>query len=357
MRKILLLTCLFIASAIMVNAAEIGYGKTFSPQTSQLFKKKNVDPNLPQDSTNWQKYWKLTGVVGLNLTQTSFTNWAAGGQNNANGVVFANLNLAYQKGLHSWEAHLLTELGMMYTMGARPVYAEDGETILKKTNWRKSSDKIDFSTKYGFEFKKTWFVTAMASFKSQYARGFDYAKFDKGDHNKLTYVSNWLSPSYSDFSVGIDWKPKPFISLYLSPVAGRITTCTAPRLKDADDYVMPYTVNGMRQAYGIDTTTGRAFKADFGLTFKAEVNYTYKNLTVMSTLVLFTPYTNKKQPFGNFDVDWDFSISYQFLKVLNVSLMTSLKYYDQVMITDKNGNVGPRVQFKEVLGLGIGYSF
>jgi hypothetical protein len=77
----------------------------------------------------------------------------------------------------------------------------------------------------------------------------------------------------------------------------------------------------------------------------------------MSSLVLFTPYTNKKQPFGNFDVDWDFSISYQFLKVLNVSLMTSLKYYDQVMITDKKGNVGPRVQFKEVLGLGIGYSF
>jgi hypothetical protein len=120
---------------------------------------------------------------------------------------------------------------------------------------------------------------------------------------------------------------------------------------------MPYTVNAMRHSYGIDTTTGKAFKADFGLTFKAEVNYTYKNLTVMSTLVLFTPYTNKKQPFGNFDVDWDFSISYQFLKVLNVSLMTSLKYYDQVMITDKKGNVGPRVQFKEVLGVGIGYSF
>ena len=343
MKKILLFFACLMALIMMVNAAETTKSPILTSNLNQLFKKKNVDPNLPKDSTNWQKYWKLTGVVGLNLTQTSFTNWAAGGQNNANGVLFANLNIAYQKGLHSWEASLNTEIGMMYTMGARDVVDDEGN-VLRKTNWRKSSDKIDFSTKYGFEFQKTWFVTALASFKSQYARGLDYAKFDKGELEEPVYMSNWLSASYSDFSVGIDWKPKPFISLYLSPVAGRITTCIDPS-------------NLMRHSYGLDTLTGKPYKADLGLTFKAQVNYTYKNLTVMSSLVLFTPYTNKKQPFGNFDVDWDFSISYQFLKVLNVSLMTSLKYYDQVVIVDKKGNAGPRVQFKEVLGLGIGYSF
>lgn len=354
MRKILLVTCLFLVSTLMLNA-EGFVGKTFyAPEFNQLLKKKNVDPNLPKDSTDWQKYWKLTGVVGLNLTQTSFTNWAAGGQNNANGVLFANLNLAYQKGLHSWEANLISEIGMMYTMGARDVETETG-VFLGKTNWRKSSDKIDFSTKYGFEFKKTWFVTVMASFKTQFARGKEYAKFDKGDVRKPAYISNWMTPAYADFSVGIDWKPKTYLSLYLSPVAGRITACTVPEIER--ELVSDYTVNSIRHSYGIDTTTGKAFKADLGLTFKAQVNYTYKNLTIMTSLVLFTPYTSKQQKFGNFDVDWDFSISYQFLKVLNVSLMTSLKYYDQVMITDKKGNTGPRVQFKEVLGLGIGYSF
>ncbi len=310
------------------------------------------------EPTNWEKYWKLTGILGLNVTQTSFTNWAAGGQDNANGVLFANLNLAYSKGLHSWEAHLITEIGMMYTMGVREIKNENDE-IIDKTNWRKSNDKIDFSTKYGFEFQKTWFVTAMASFKSQFARGLDYAKFDKGEAERPKYISNWLTPGYADFSVGIDWKPKPFLSFYLSPVAGRITVCTAPEITSENVYVEDYTVNSIRHSYGIDTTTGKSYKADFGLTFKAQVNYTYKNLTVLSSLVLFSPYHNKNaaQPFGNFDVDWDFSISYKFLKVLNVSLMTSLKYYDQVMITDKKGNTGPRVQFKEVLGLGIGYSF
>lgn len=342
MKKVLLVTMCLILSGMMLNAAELG-NPVKAAQIEQLFKKKNVDPNMPKDSTDWDRYWKLTGVVGLNVTQTSFTNWAAGGQNNANGVLFANLNLAYQKGNHLWEAHLQTEIGMMFSMAARDIVNEEG-VVEGKTRWRKSSDKIDFSTKYGFEFKKTWFVTAMASFKSQYAKGYDYEKFDKLEAYRPSYVSNWLSPSYSDFSVGIDWKPKDFLSFYLSPVAGRITTCTVPD-------------NIMRNSYGIDTLLGKPFKADFGLTFKAQVNYTYKNLNVMSSLVLFTPYTSKAQPFGNFDVDWDFAISYQFLKVLNVSLMTSLKYYDQVKITDAKGNVGPRVQFKEVLGVGIGYSF
>jgi hypothetical protein len=81
---------------------------------------------------------------------------------------------------------------------------------------------------------------------------------------------------------------------------------------------------------------------------------------------VFTPYSAKP----HVDLDWDFSISYQFLKVLNVSLGTQLKYYDRVLfdkidpetkapILNADGTVaqGPRVQFKTILGLGIGYSF
>lgn len=341
MKKILSLLVVFMASCLIVNATETTVGINPSTDAYPLVIKSKSD-TAKKDSTNWQKYWTLTGVVGLNVTQTSFTNWAAGGTNNANGVLFANLNLAYQKGNHSWEAHLQTEIGMMFSTSGRSYVDDMGRD--KETKWRKSSDKIDFSTKYGFEFKKTWFVTISAGFKSQYARGLDYEKFDKGELEQPVYVSNWLSPSYTDLSVGIDWKPKKFLSMYLSPVAGRITTCTVPDQK-------------MRNSYGIDTTLGLAYKADLGLTFKAQINYTYKNLNIMSNLVLFTPYTNKAQPFGNFDVDWDFAISYQFLKVLNVSLMTSLKYYDQVKITDAKGKTGPRVQFKEILGVGIGYSF
>ncbi|MBO7316913.1 MAG: hypothetical protein J6U44_07120, partial [Paludibacteraceae bacterium] len=81
---------------------------------------------------------------------------------------------------------------------------------------------------------------------------------------------------------------------------------------------------------------------------------------IISTIGIFSPYKKANKTlladgrpednyrrFGNFDVDWDVAISYQFLKVLNVSFNTSLKYVNGVLIADKNGNnPTERVQFK-----------
>ena len=116
------------------------------------------------------------------------------------------------------------------------------------------------------------------------------------------------------------------------------------------------------------------FKAELGLTFKGSINYTYKDLKIITSLGLFTPYAwdktevldaenkfigyrDNNRRFGNFDVDWDAAISYQFLKCLNVTLSTSLNYYNGVKIADKDGVLAERVQFKSILGLGVGYSF
>ena len=270
-------------------------------------------------------HWKFSGITGLNVTQTQLINWAAGGNSNLTGVVFANLFLNYKKGSIAWDSNLDTEFGATYVSSSR-------------YQWKKANDKINFFTKFGWEFHKSWFLTALGSFRTQYMHDYDYSVAETDPTVKPTFTSTFLNPSYTDLSLGIDWKPNDIISLYLSPVAGRITTATDPRL---------------REKYGVDTN--KTYRAVAGLTFKAALTYTrIENLKILSTLTLFTPYTKK---FGNFNVDWDFMISYQFLKVLNVSLMTSLKYYDEVMITDRHGNTGPRVQFKEVLGLGIGYSF
>jgi len=261
--------------------------------------------------------------MGLNATATGMWNWAAGGNNNANGVLFGNVSLLYRKDKLAWETNLDTEIGAMYMAGT-------------KYTWRKSSDKINFATKLGYEFAPKWYATALGSFKSQYIKGYDYTLV--GGTETETYISNWLSPSYSDLSLGIDWKPNEIFSVYLSPVAGRISTATDSTL---------------RTKYGVDLD--KTNRSAFGLAFKGGVNYArIENFKVISTLGLFTPY-NKE--FGNFDVDWDMAVSYQFLKALNVTLSTSLKYYDNVLITDATGHDAPRVQFKTILGLGIGYSF
>lgn len=286
-----------------------------------------------QKKSAWKEYWKFSGLATFNLTETMQWNWAAGGNNNGNGILACNLKLAYKKNTISWETTFDSDYGWMWAPS----------TLFK---WRKSNDKIVFSTKFGWEFKKTWYLTIMGGFKSHYHDGYDYKIGDDKIETK-TYAYNWLSPSYTDLSVGIDWKPNDIFTVYLSPVAGRITTVT-----DTTDNCV------LREKYGVPLD--KTFKAELGASFKAGVNYSpVKGLKIISTLSLFTPYT--KENFGNIDVDWDFAISYQFWKVLNVTLSTSLKYYDAVNIewVDKVGDLhnSPRVQFREIIGLGIGYSF
>ena len=299
MRKnlLLLLVSVFFIGAPMLRAQDDEVKKA-----AQAAIDTKVKSNEIKDSV---KFWKFSGMVGLNASQTQFWNWAAGGNNNVTGVLYANLTLSYKKDKLAWDSNLDTEIGELYSADLNP-------------RWRKSNDKLNIYSKLGYE----------------------------------------ASPSYTDLSIGIDWRPNDIFNIYVSPVAGRLTFCRDSTLRDR---------------YGIPEKTREdgslyrpAAHAALGLVIKGGINYDkIKNLKIITGVTLFTPYTSKVQKFGNFDIDWDFAISYTFFKVLSVSLMTSLKYYDQVMIAkpDWDGVYGseghpcPRVQFKEMLGLGIGYSF
>ncbi len=338
-----------------------------------------------------EKAWKLSGVLGLNASATGLVNWAAGGKNNAAGQVFAKLRLLYHKDNIAWDTNLDMEYGL--------TYLQQDEDALQK-----ASDKINFATKLGWEFHPTWYLTALAGFQSQFALGHNYVT----GYNDV--ISKWLAPSYTDISVGIDWKANDIFSVYLSPVAGRITTAWISdgvndrlnkEFNDALDAGLIdvtsdwYQKNAayfeagadgyrtlLQNKYAVynyergddgnweETPVMSNVRAELGLSFKGQINYKFKDLTLLSTLGLYTPYSwrvNKDaagknyfvgyRHFGKFDVDWDVAISYQFLKCLNVTLTTSTRYYSGVMIADKNGVEAERVQFMTTLGLGVGYSF
>ena len=320
---------------------------------------------LAQESETKPSPWSCSGVVGLNASATGLVNWAAGGNNNINGVAFGKVRLLYSGDNLSWESNLNLEYGLSYI-------------DQKNDAFQKSSDVIDFNTKLGWQFHKAWYLTASAGFKSQFAFGRAYDGTEAAD----PIISKFLSPSYTDISLGIDWKPNSIFSLYLSPVAGKITTAY---VGDAVEAANPGLRQQMQEKYATwvyskeanaDGTYDKIYKnakAELGLSFKGGINYAYKDLKIITTLGLFTPYAwdktevkdangevgyrDNNRRFGNFDVDWDAAISYQFLKCLNVTLSTSLKYYNGVKIADKEGNMAERVQFKGILGLGVGYSF
>ena len=327
--------------------------------------------------------WKFDGTVGLNAAATGLVNWAAGGKNNVNGIIYAKLHLLYKKDNIAWETNFDTDYGM--------TWIDQDEDAFQK-----SSDNIKLATKFGWEFHETWYLTALASFQSQYAIGRNYTT----GYNPI--ISKWLAPSYTDISVGIDWKKSvngADFSIYLSPVAGRISTAyigNAWNAKYSAEYDAAMGTTGynlreeLQKAYGTytyDKTTGekvlRDFRAELGLSFKGAIAYTYNDFKLSTTLALFTPYqgkgfnvkdiyeaanpgetytgyyewSNNNRYFGHFDVDWDVNLSYQFLKCLQITLSTSLKYYNGTLIADKNGVEAERVQFKGVIGLGVGYSF
>lgn len=373
--------------------------------------------------------WKFDGTVGLNAAATGLVNWSAGGKNNMSGFIYAKLHLLYKKDNIAWETNLDTDYGL--------TWADEKEDALKK-----STDNIKLATKFGWEFHETWYLTVNASFQSQYAIG---RKYQTGYDPMM---SKWLAPSYTDISVGIDWKKSvngADFSIFLSPIAGRITSAyigdawnrrytyerfqglladelaagtidqatydAAIQSYDFNEQVANYadvrsdlqrtigtftyakeqaTINGV--TYKVGDPVYRNARAEFGLSFKGGIAYTYKDLKLSTTLGLFTPYqgkgfslkeawlaadntrteadwearpaaekyylySNNNRYFGHFDVDWDVNLSYQFLKCLQVTLSTSLKYYNGTLIADKDGVEAERVQFKGIIGLGIGYAF
>lgn len=343
MKKGFLLLLLFALTGSMVNA-QVDEKTAATEAVNTKVKAAEIDS---------AKHWKCTGVLGLNAAQTGLFNWAAGGNSNVTGFVFANVTLSYKKNKWTWDTNLDTELGEMYS------------SDYQSYRWRKANDKINLMTKVGFQMHPQWYLTLLGSFKSQYAPGKDYKSVDAGEADAPTLISKWLSPSYTDLALGVEYRPNDIFTIGVYPIAGRMTTCLEEDLRA--NYGLPMREDGTYKSVGMN----------MGLRINGGINYTLvKNLKIISTITLFTPYTAKLhdkengQPFGNFDVDWDVAITYNFLKVFSVSLMTSLKYYDKVMIPGKNWNglVGPngeqwagypaaRVQFKEVIGLGIGYSF
>ena len=301
-----------------------------------------------------EKAWKFDGVIGLNAAATGQVNWTAGGNNNINGLSFAKLHLLYKKDAIAWETHFDTDFGMTW------IDQEDDQL-------QKSSDNIKLVTKFGWEFHKNWYLTALASFQSQYAVGRDYRY---GEYDPV--ISKWLAPSYTDISVGIDWKKSVKgcdFSIYFSPVAGRITTAYVSdswNKKYTDEYRDAMAKAGetipedyidfrteMEIKYGTykfvqieNKEPGLEFRharAELGLSMKGGIAYKRDKLTLGTTLALFTPYqgkgydlkeafesemrkedptyvyngyymnSNLNRHFGRFDVDWDFNISYQLL--------------------------------------------
>lgn len=263
--------------------------------------------------------WVLKGVTGLNMSQTAMANWSAGGENSIAGNAYLNASLTHKKGNWLWVTNMVLDYGLSKT---------------KSQGMRKSSDKIGLSTQLGYSTDNVWFYTLMGDLNTQFAKGYDYP-------DKEHQISNFFAPAYSNIALGMEWRPKSNYSLLLSPVSTKMTFVT-------DDYLSDL------GAFGVDP--GDLFKIEGGAFVKARAELpVMENVNLITTADFFTPYS---KDFGNIDVNWDVLISMKINKVLSATINTTLKYDNDVKTFDDNGvKKGAKVQFKEVLGIGLAYNF
>ena len=93
----------------------------------------------------------------------------------------------------------------------------------------------------------------------------------------------------------------------------------------------------------------------FGARLYATLNYDIaKNVNLDSKLSLFSDYLDHPQ---NIDVDWQVLLGMKVNSWLNVDISTQMLYSDKVLIANNEGHKAPRLQFKQLLMVGIGYTF
>lgn len=326
MKKVLL-----IAASIMLTS--VGFAQTTEAEN-----------DLKTQSSDTTDGWKTGGVFGLNFTQVSLSNWAAGGQSSVslNGIfnVFAN----YTKGNSSWDNNLDLGYGLVKQGGG---------------DWIKSDDRIIFNSKYGKKATKDWYYAALFNFKSQMTAGYNYP-------DDSTKISDFMAPGYFLGALGMDYKPDGGnnLSLFVSPITAKLTVVSNQDLADAGAFGVDA---AEFDAAGMKTKDGESTRLEVGgyirLLYKRQI---MENISYQTNLDLFSNYSEDP---SRIDVNWDNLLAMKVNKYINATVSTSLIYdhdvditetnSDGVVKTDSNGNplIGPRTQFKYVIAVGFAYKF
>ena len=280
--------------------------------------------------------WKTGGVFAVNLSQTSLTNWSAGGQNSVsvNGLlsVFANL----RKGKSTWDNSLDLGYGML----------QQGDEGVRKTD-----DKIDFTSKYGRKATKNWYYAGLVNFKSQMTAGYNYPD----DSNK---ISNLLAPGYVLGAIGMDYKPSDAFTMFISPLTLKMTIVNDEDLANFGAFgVDPATYDD----FGNLIDKGKTLRTEMGGYLRTQyIKDIMENVKLQAKLELFSNYSEEPT---HIDVNGELLLAFKVNKFISATISAQVLYdHDIDIAIDTNGDdipdkVGPRTQFKEVLGIGLNYKF
>ncbi len=274
-----------------------------------------------QEKNDSIKNWKAGGKASFNFSQVSLTNWSGGGNNSIAGTFLFKGFVNHKKEKLAWDNTL--DLGYGLT--------KQGDYDLAK-----SEDRIQLTTKLGYEAGKHWFYSAMVDLKTQFSIGY------KDPLVQSVKISDFMAPGYLLYSLGMDYKPSDNFSLYISPVTSKVTIVANDSLANVG-------------AFGVEP--GKNIRQEYGASAKllAKKKDVVKNVNVYTRLDLFSSYTKNPQ---NIDVDWEFGFEMKVNEYINALFTMNMLYDDDIdYVNDEGVANGPKVQVKQLFGAGLTYSF
>lgn len=282
--------------------------------------------------------WKKENIVGFDLSEIAFVNWNAGGNSSISGLVKGTFTRNYEIDNQKWLNELVVRYG---------ISKQDGVEL------RKTDDALQFNSTFGYRKDTTsnWYHSAKFNFRTQFTDGYSYP-------NTEVSISQAFAPAYTFLGIGAEYNDKKkTMQLYLSPLTMKNTLVLNQRLANQGAFGVtkavydPITNELIRKGEMSRTELGVLIMTGF----KREV---FTNITFDNRLSLYSDYINK---FGNIDVDWQMQWDFIVNKYVRANINTHVLYDDDIKAKEEVGGeqvtVGPKIQLKQMLGIGLTYSF
>lgn len=297
------------------------------------FSQSEITPQLPDTISNWKKENK----VGFDISEIAFVHWNAGGNNSISGLLSGQFKRCYSYENLKWNNELLFKYG---------VNKQDA------TKLQKTDDAIQVNSTFGFR-KDTisnWYYSTKFNFNTQFTNGYAYPNRDKA-------ISKLFAPAYIFLGTGTEYINKAQkLDVYISALTFKTTFVLDQRLANEGAYGV---TKASRDEAGNITTPGKKTKTELGFLLTANhKDEIFKNIVMENRMVLYSDYINK---FGNVDVDWQLQLDLIVNEYVKANIGTHLIYDDDTKAKKEvNGTqvtVGPKLQLKQILGVGLAYNF
>ncbi|MCL9770666.1 DUF3078 domain-containing protein [Flavobacterium sp. HXWNR69] len=282
-------------------------------------------------------YWSKENVLGLDISQITFVNWNAGGNNSISGLLKGKFIRTYIKDNVHWKNELIARYGI---------------NKQEKQDVRKTDDQLQINSTFGYrrDTISNWYYAGKFNFNTQFANGYAYP-------NTALAISKPFAPAYTFLGIGAEYSRKDLnLNVYLSPLTQKTTLVFDQRLANQGAFGVEKAIydefgNLIREGKNIRNETGFLITNQW----KKEV---HKNIKFEHRISLYTDYLNN---FGNIDVDWQLQLDMTVNQYVKANIGTHLVYDDDIKTKEVVDGVqvikGPKVQLKQLLGVGIVYQF